>query len=727
MKPDDPTLIDDGGSTGSGARYGKYRILGRIGEGGMGVVYKALDEELGRTVALKFLPPDTNGNPAARERFLREARAASALDHVHIGTIHGIEEAGDGRRFIVMAYYEGQDLAEFTRMAGGRLNPAQALKIVAQVASGLAEAHARGIIHRDIKPSNILVTRRGVVKIVDFGLAQMQGAGQLTQDGARMGTPAYMSPEQAMGEPADDRTDIWSLGVVLHELLTGDRPFDAGSVAGTLYQVVHEEPHFMELVPDAIRPVLGRMLAKRPEDRFSTVAELREELDRLASTPLDALVSTAPLPRPRMGAGRGRKALQGALAASLLLTLGAGSVWLFQRSRSVVPSAAGSPGIGDASARYLQGVALMKRWDKEGQLDRAIRLLEESVRQNPSFALGHARLAEAHRIRYALTRDRKALETAASHASEAVRLNPDLAPVQVAMGRVQAALGNQDLAMASLERALQLDANDPEAHQALARQYERAGRLADAEKSFRRAVELDPDDLAAHDAFGNFLFRQSRFPEAIREWQAVIRLAPDHSAALVNLSSALCETGRVAEAIEISTQLVKVKPGVMAWTNLGTAYSRAQRYAEAVNAYKKALEIDGSDPMTWGNLGFVYSWMGGREPQAREAFRKAIDLGEARRKDSPRDAFLHSDLALYYAKTGQQGLALERMATALNLAPKGPEIQAAAAETYEILGQRSQAEAAARRALALGYPRQRMERNQELAALLREAREKRLF
>lgn len=719
MKPDDPTLIDDGGRSGGGARYGRYRITGRIGEGGMGVVYCALDEELGRKVALKFLPEHGGQDAAAEDRFLREARAASALDHVNIGAIYGIEEAGDGRRFLVMAYYEGDSLAGLMRAAGAPLGAAEAVRIVSQVASGLAEAHAHGIVHRDIKPSNILITRQGVVKIVDFGLAQMQGAGQLTQDGARMGTPAYMSPEQALGQPADHRSDLWSLGVVLCELVSGERPFAADSVAGMLYQVVHEEPRCLDRVPAQVRPVVARLLAKRPEDRFSSARDVLDELGRLMQAP-GAAASWA-------GAGRVARRLRQPAAIALLLAAAGGSVWLWERSRDGMPARRGGVPVARASGQYLEGMALMKRWDREGNLDRAIRLLQESVARDPSFALGHARLAEAHRIRYALTRDRKALESAADHAAQAIRLNESLAPVQVAMGRVQAALGNHDLAMASLGRALQLDANDPEAHQAIARQYERLGRLPEAEKFFRRASELDPDDIAAHDAYGNFLFRQARYPEAIREWQAVIRLAPDHSAALVNLSSALCESGRVSEAIEISNQLVKVKPGAMAWTNLGTAYSRARRYPEAVAAYRKALEIDGGDPMAWGNLGFVYSWMEGGEARAREAFGRAIELGEARRKQNPRDAFLHSDLALYYAKTGRAELARERLSTSLSLAPKGPEIRAAAAEVHLLLGERARAMEAAGEALALGCPRQRLERNPELAKMLGEARGRKLF
>ena len=726
MNPDDPTIIDEGGGAAPALLKGKYRITGRLGEGGMGVVYKAFDEELGRNVALKFLPPHIGRDTGASQRFLREARAASALDHVHIGAIYGIEQDAGGRQFLVMAYYDGENLASLLNRHGGPLETGRALRIAAQIALGLKEAHARGVVHRDIKPSNILITRQGVVKIVDFGLAWMPGAEQLTQEGARLGTPAYMSPEQAMGLPADERSDLWSLGAVLCEMLTGERPFDGGSVPATLYRVVHEQPRPLDGVPPQLRPLVDKALRKSPEERFGSAGEFLEALERIAA---GAEPSAPAPPKPRATPSRlarlpGRRAL---VVAGAVLALVAAPAWIWHRSRSAPrPVQAGLPS-GTASARYLEALPLMQRWDKEGSLDRAILLLEESLRLEPGFALGHARLAEAHRIRYALTRDRKALDKAAFHAGEAVRLGPELAPVQVAMGRIHAALGQQDLAMASLERALRLDANDPEAHQAVARQYERQGRLAEAERSFRRALELDPDDISAHDAYGNFLFRQSRFAEAVREWQSVIRAAPDHSAALVNLSSALCETGRVSEAIAISRQLVEAKPGAMAWTNLGTAYSRARRYGEAVAAYRKAVDIDGGDPMAWGNLGYVYSWMPGNEAPARQAFDKAIELGEARRKSSPRDAFLHSDLALYYAKTGRAALARERLATALGLAPKGPEIRAAAAEVHELLGERRKALELAGEALALGYPRPRLERNPELAGVLAEARRRSLF
>lgn len=722
MHPDDTTRIDRGNAeTVQPLRSSKYRITGRIGEGGMGVVYKAQDLELGRTVALKFLPAQA-AHDDAEERFLREARAASALDHVNIGTIHSIEEDSNGRRFIVMSYYEGESLAARLDRSSQPLPPAQALDIAAQTAEGLLAAHERGIIHRDIKPSNILITKQGVVKIVDFGLAQVQGAAPLTREGTQMGTPAYMSPEQALGGDVDHRTDIWSLGAVLFEMLTGERPFQADSIPATLYRVVHESPHGIERVAPEFRPLLRRALAKDPAGRFSSAAEFLAELRR-AEQPSPGPAGDEPS-GPRQDRGRRKRARkQVALAAAAAVVLLATATLLWRgRHDSLQPAGAASLFSGTASGAYQEAVLKLKRWDRAGNLDEAARLLEASVRADPAFALGHARLAEVWRIRYALNRDRRALETAAQHAAEALRLDAGLAPVQVVNGRVQALLGNNDLAMAAFERALQLDPNDGEAQQAIARQLERLGRFNDAEAAYRRALELDPDDLASRDAYGNYLFRQSRYEEAIRQWQEVIQRAPDHAAALVNLGSALSETGRVSDAISIYQQLVKVKPEAMAWTNLGTAYSRAKRYPEAVQAYQKSLEMQDRDPMTWGNLGFVYSWMAGHEAKARESFGKAIELAEQRRKQNPRDAFLHSDLALYYAKTGNAALARERLATALVLSPKGPEIRAAAAETHELLGERSKAIAYAREALQLGYPRPRMERNPELSGLLAEAR-----
>jgi serine/threonine-protein kinase len=218
---------------------GNYRILGIAGSGGMGVVYRALDLRLERVVALKFLPPDLNASPTDKERFLREARTASSLDHPNIGVIYGVEETADARTFIIMAFYEGASLAESIHR--GPIPQPQAVAIAAQMARGLAEAHARGIVHRDIKPSNVMLTASGVIKIVDFGLAHVVTA-QTASIAGISGTVAYMSPEQALGHALDHRCDIWAVGVVLAEMLTGVHPFHGETIPSVLFNVLKVAP-----------------------------------------------------------------------------------------------------------------------------------------------------------------------------------------------------------------------------------------------------------------------------------------------------------------------------------------------------------------------------------------------------------------------------------------------------------------------------------------------------
>ena len=371
---------------------------------------------------------------------------------------------------------------------------------------------------------------------------------------------------------------------------------------------------------------------------------------------------------------------------------------------------------------YLEGLDLMGRWDKGDNLQTAISLFQEAAEIDPGFALAFARQADALRLRYAISREEAWLEEAVIKIKEAVRLNPGLATVQVALGRIHATQGNYDLAFAALERALSIDPNDAEANQSMAKVYERQGRLPDAEASFQKALALAPESLLIRDSYANFLSRQSRFEDAVRQWRTVIRAAPDHFGALVNLGSALTELGKISEAITMYKRSIEIRPTYMAWSNLGTAYTRAKRYPEAVQAFLQALEIDELDSLAWGNLAYVYSWMNGMDTQTVETFGHAIQLAEAARQQNPRDAFIHSDLSLYYAKTGQPGLAQQRLETAVTLSPDSGEILAASAEVYELTDQRDRAIELAQKALELGYPRQLFQRNPEFADLLNDPR-----
>jgi TolB-like protein/tRNA A-37 threonylcarbamoyl transferase component Bud32/Flp pilus assembly protein TadD len=292
-----------------------YRILEHLGGGGMGVVYKAEDAKLHRVVALKFLAAELTKNASAKERFLHEARAASALDHPNICTIYEVDETLEGQLYLAMAFYDGETLEE--RIYRGPLPPAEAIGIALQVARGLGRAHETGIIHRDIKPANIIITPRGEAKIVDFGLAKLAGQVGLTRNGSSMGTPTYMSPEQADGKPVDARTDIWSLGVVLYEMVTGKKPFVGEHLQLILQALLHTEPEpptwIVPTIPKALERVIAGCLKKDPDERYPSCQALIAALAPLLESSQE--VTLGPTPALQRAAATAATAAMAAMAA----------------------------------------------------------------------------------------------------------------------------------------------------------------------------------------------------------------------------------------------------------------------------------------------------------------------------------------------------------------------------------------------------------------------------
>lgn len=272
-----------------------YEIIGPLGLGGMSVVYKARDLQLDRLVAIKFLSSQHETSPSGKERFVREAKAASALDHPNICTIFEIGSLADGRLFIAMAYYDGDTLKQ--KIDRGPLGLAESIEIAMQVAQGLGTAHARGIVHRDIKPANLMVTQDHKVKILDFGLAKLSGP-KLADSGNIVGTLAYMSPEQIAGE-TDQRTDLWSLGVVLYEMLTGQAPFRSEQEKTTVDQILRHQPRtvtdFRTDVPPALQRVISRALEKERARRYQRADDFFRDLRRAHPRSSLELVSTADL------------------------------------------------------------------------------------------------------------------------------------------------------------------------------------------------------------------------------------------------------------------------------------------------------------------------------------------------------------------------------------------------------------------------------------------------
>ena len=264
---------------------GKYRIIDEIGAGGMGVVYKAEDLKLKRPVALKFLPPQLADSHELRERFLIEAQAAAALSHPNICVIHGVGDS-EARPYIAMEFVEGETLRD--RVKKGPMKAEEALDIVSQIAAGLGEAHAKGIIHRDIKSANIMVTTKGQAKVMDFGLAKLGGGSSLTRSQTTLGTVAYMSPEQARGDELDRRTDLWSLGVVLYEMLTGELPFRGDRDLSVIHSIVHEEPKPLKQrkppIPEELQQVVARALKKNRDSRYASAGDMFNDLRKYHET-----------------------------------------------------------------------------------------------------------------------------------------------------------------------------------------------------------------------------------------------------------------------------------------------------------------------------------------------------------------------------------------------------------------------------------------------------------
>lgn len=311
----------------------KYTIIDVVGKGGMGIVYKAEDIRLKRYVALKFLPPELTKDEQARGRFVLEAQAAAALSHPNICTIHEIDEE-EGKSFIAMEYVEGESLKN--KIDSGSIGIEEVVDTAIQVAEGLEEAHRKGIVHRDIKSANIMVTEKGQAKIMDFGLAKVKGGTLLTREGTTLGTVAYMSPEQAHGEDVDHRTDIWSLGIVLYEMLSGQLPFKGDREASILYSVVHEEAKpvtaWNPKIPSELQQIVDRCLKKKPEARYESAADLLKDLhkykDSLKAEELGAFSFRSFLRKMR-------KPIVAIPALLIIAAIAVAAVWFFKRQAKI--------------------------------------------------------------------------------------------------------------------------------------------------------------------------------------------------------------------------------------------------------------------------------------------------------------------------------------------------------------------------------------------------------
>ncbi len=536
-----------------GLMLSHYQVLERLGAGGMGVVYRARDSKLGRAVALKVLAPQLADDPTAKARFIREARAASALDHPNIATIYEIGQDG-AILFIVMALYEGQTLRQ--RLNSGRLGVEETVSFLRQMASGLAAAHAAGIVHRDIKPANVMLTRQGTLKLLDFGLAKLIAEHQtITMNGETVGTLLYTAPEHLRGERVDHRADLWALGAVAYEMIIGSPPFKGESTASTTRRILDTEPAPLVSVPGVpaeLSQVVSRLLDKDPANRIQTAAGVIAALDnnpsgaRMASSGRNGREAPAAAAAPRPADPR----------IDLLQTSAAQSLPAGQELAAQAAAKANDVGarMTVADAKAIEGhLALLA-----GDFDRAERAL--AIGEQLYSSLGNRNsLLELLHDRYLLEWRRGAswteldriLTSAGRVASE---LGGPSAELAVLKDRADHALWAGDLPGASVLLQGKLAPSSLEAF--ASGKLGEAARLVDSQLSATgsSSAHRRPQLLVEK---GNILWQQGNLESAEREFQAAVEASqslgaqPDLGNARVGLAAVAVEGARFSTAEQL--------------------------------------------------------------------------------------------------------------------------------------------------------------------------------
>jgi Tfp pilus assembly protein PilF/predicted Ser/Thr protein kinase len=719
----------------------QYLVTGRIGAGGMGEVWLARDTTLERDVALKVLPAGDTDGDLRKERFFREARAASALNHPNIITIYEIN-SDQGIDFIAMEYVEGRTLGGL--LQHGPMAIDLVLRYATQIAEALGRAHRAGIVHRDLKPGNIMVSNDGLVKVLDFGLAKVSQPSDasaatnmatqvaLTRAGTTVGTLGYMSPEQAIGDNVDARSDVFSFGVILYEMLAGRLPFTGKTLSDVLHQLHFSAPPPLESLRSDIPPSLlataMRALEKKPESRFVNMSEVAIALagGTPANAPTIAISSpAAPIaPAPR----RRRWPAAAALAAVAIVGVAGALEW---RSRSAAnlsgsaSTAVASEPVGAVELTRSAG-ALLARPDRDGNADRAISQLERVLTEDPGSAIAYAHLASAYLRKQQTNPDPQWMKLARESAQRAITLNADLAAGHVAMGFVHLEAAERPEAAAAFRRGAELDPVNPLPHLGLALNFARQNQDTEADAAFRKAIQVGPQEWRAHSEYAQFHFQRARYAEAVTNWEAALKVTPDNAVVMRNLGGAYFLGERPDEAASILQRALEIRPAAATYTNLGTIRFFQGRYTDAVAAFEKAVELSANSHLFWGNLGDGYRWAPGRRADAPAAYRRASELIQQQMAKKQGDSDLESRHAVYLVKLGDTAAALKTIESVVVRTNLTPQILFRTTVAFELAGARDRALASLRRALEAGYAVADVASDPELTALRTDARYHRL-
>jgi tetratricopeptide (TPR) repeat protein/tRNA A-37 threonylcarbamoyl transferase component Bud32 len=578
-----------------GRTIAHYHVIAKIGEGGMGVVYRAEDMRLRRTVALKFLRAQALGGRRERERFIREAQAAAALEHPNICAVHEIEEA-DGMTFIVMAYVEGKSLGEIVK--AGPLPVEDSVCIAAQVAEGLREAHAHGIVHRDIKPGNIMIAGNNSARITDFGLARLAGAESVTRTRETVGTMYYMSPEQARGEPVDGRTDIWSLGVLLYQCLTGALPFTGEYDAAVLFRIVNEEPPapsaLEPTVPEELDRIVRRMLEKDPGKRYAEMGEVVRDLEHVSRSLEPAAEGSY---SPKRGP-LGMRFVTVSAAAAVIVVLAGVLLWpriIGELTPDEAPSGRAGAGADSIISEAERLLSLAAATYPGGNPRQAIEYLEQAVERDSTLVGGFSRLARI----YTYNRDYANAIYCADQVKQAAMRSGIAAEMLRADILENWVRGEWSLAVRNMRLYLRdFDPDDPQVRLELGYVLSRYRKeYSEAVAELKRFIEIAP---AGNDRQRSFAFNYiglawlyaGEFDKALEAYARADELAPGSTDIEHSLAYVKQFRGEYADAIrEYEILLHKDPRFYVTYEDLGNAYLETGRWRKALDSYSSYIDL----------------------------------------------------------------------------------------------------------------------------------------
>jgi serine/threonine protein kinase/Tfp pilus assembly protein PilF len=725
----DKSLARGRTSGAASGTWGSFRLLELVGRGSFGEVYRAWDPHLERDVGLKILLPRSEGDEAQFKALLREARALAAVRHPNIVPVHGIDEH-DGLVGFWTDFVHGKTLASLVREQGPFGYREAALAGI-DVCKALSAVHRAGLLHRDIKAENVMREEGGRILLMDFGLSTLP---HLQKDFA--GTPVYMAPELFAGAPASVESDIYAVGALLFFLVTGRHPSGLQATASGMPQTAGSDELTSDMavvskasaraltsrsvldhrpdLPEAFVRAIDAAIHPEPAKRFASAGAMLSALSEvLVETGKEAPSQPTP-PRP----ARWRRYAALALALALIARVGG---WAYLRyggrTGAGQASANGAAPSADLNEKYLQAMNLLRRADRQKNVSDAAGILKAVLARDPQFALAQSGLGTAYFIQYRDSSTPGLLDQARAACNRAIAIDPNLAPPYVTLARIEAMAGNNALATQDVERALELDPHSADAYGAQSEVYSAEGREADAIAAVVRAMDLAPDNWRWPVVLGAYYFNAGQLKEASEQFAKATQITPDNAIALRDLGLASLELGRFDAARANLEKAAGLEPNYPAFSALGTLLELEGKYAESVTMYQKALALSPNDYTAWGNLASGYLWSPGGHDQAIKAYRKAIDLAEVRRKETPEDPLLLAGLGGYYAAVADRDHSLPLLRQAVALAPDNPDVLFLSGEGYEILHQRNPAIRLISESIALGYHEIELQRSPELAAL----------